>query len=71
MVIFDNLGFQTRSDVPNSDWTGIGRYVVEDGSPLYKKILRCESFEPVEDDEGKLVDVIPVGEFYDDEDDMS
>ena len=64
MVIFKDFVIQTRSDVPNADWTnGEARYVVEDGSPLYEKILSCLTFEPIEDENGKLIDIIPIKRF--------
>jgi len=60
MRIFDNLSLQTKSDKPNEDWThGEAKYIVDDYSPLAQKILECTQFEPVENDEGELIDVIP------------
>ena len=63
MIIFNDLSLQTRSDVPNADWTGgQAKYVIDDNSELFIKILSCTAFEPVEDDNGNLIDVIKVGE---------
>ncbi|MDR0222608.1 MAG: hypothetical protein LBI38_03605 [Oscillospiraceae bacterium] len=65
MIIFDDLSLQTRSDVPFGDWTalpgspGKARYVVDDGGELASKILDIRVFEPVEDGEGNLIDVVP------------
>ena len=61
MIIFDDLSIQTRSDVPDSDWTGGGaKYVVDDNSELAKRILSYAAFEPIEDDDGNLTDVIEI-----------
>lgn len=60
MVIFNDLSYMTRSDMPDSDWTGEAKYVVEDGSNLANKILSCiNGFTAVEDESGNLIDVIP------------
>lgn len=41
MIILNDLNIQTRSDMPNSDWTnGEAGYVVDDNSTLAKKIRR-------------------------------
>jgi len=61
MIIFNDLSLQTRSDIPNADWTnGQAKYVVDDNSELAEKILSCLNFEPVEDSDGKLIDVVEV-----------
>ena len=61
MVIFDDLNYITCSDNPNGDWTnGQARYVVDDNSELCARIMRSPAFEPVEDDDGGLVDIIPL-----------
>lgn len=60
MIIFDNLTFITRSDMPDSDWTDSARYIVPDNSELANKILQYPVFEPIENDEGELVDIVPV-----------
>ncbi|MCL2634969.1 MAG: hypothetical protein FWD34_10735 [Oscillospiraceae bacterium] len=70
MIIFDDLSLQTRSDVPNSDWTGgLAKYVVDDNSDLARKIFSFPAFEPVEDENGNLIDVIPVEISEEDTDD--
>ena len=38
MIIYENKGYETRSDMPNTDWTGNAKYVVPDGSELALKI---------------------------------
>ena len=60
MIVFYNLSIMTRSDLPDSDWTGEAKYIVTDGSELANKILSCPNgFTAVEDSEGNLIDVIP------------
>lgn len=61
MIIFKDLTIQTRSDKPNSDWTNLAKYVVDDNSYLANKIINeCPyGFTPVEDGEGNLIDVTP------------
>jgi hypothetical protein len=63
MVIFKDLTFQTRSDVPNRDWTGgEARFVVADNSALADKIMAATfGFEPIVGDAGELVDVVVLG----------
>jgi hypothetical protein len=64
MIILDDFNAQTRSDVPNEDWTnGKAKYVVEDDTPLADKIMaHAPNFEPVEDENGNLIDIIPLPE---------
>jgi hypothetical protein len=61
MIIFDDFGIQTRSSIPNADWTnGEAMYVVDDNSELAEKILKCNMrFTPIEDNYGNLTDIIP------------
>lgn len=60
MIIFENKGFQTRSDKPNSDWTGNALYVVPDGSMLAQKVMEnYPYYEFVLDEAGKLIDIAP------------
>lgn len=60
MIIFENLSYITRSDMPDSDLTGEAKYIVEDGTDLANKILSCANgFTPVEDNDGNLIDVVP------------
>jgi len=61
MIIFDDLNFQTRSDMPNTLWDDNAKWVVDDNSELADKILGCDKFEAVEDNDGNLVDVVPIG----------
>jgi len=57
MIIFDDLSFQTRSDMPNTLWDDNAKWVVDDNSELADKILGCDKFEPIEDGDGNLIDV--------------
>lgn len=60
MIIFKNLSYMTRSDMPDSDWTGEAKYIVPDGSELANKILSCVSgFTAIEDERENLIDVTP------------
>ena len=60
MIILNDLNIQTRSDKPNEDWTnGQAKYVVSDDSALANKISTCAPyFNPIEDKNGNLTDVI-------------
>ena len=50
--------FQTRSDLPNSNWMGKGWHIVKDDSELARKISRLyPRYDLVLDEEGTLVDV--------------
>ena len=57
----NNKGYQTRSDMPNTNWLNEEEwYVVEDGTELAEKIEKLyPRFEFVVED-GKLVDVVEV-----------
>lgn len=51
--------FQTRSDMPNSNWLGEEWYVVKDNSDLAQKIQKFfPRFEFVLDENDELIDVI-------------
>jgi hypothetical protein len=64
MVIFEDLTFQSRSDRPDSDWTGRAKFVVADDSPIAAKIALAEwGWTPVVDPETlRLTDVIVLPE---------
>lgn len=60
MIVYENKGFETRSDMPNSDWTGNALYVVPDGSELANKIMtNYPYYDFVTDEVGNLIDVDP------------
>lgn len=40
MIVYENKGYETRSDKPDEDWTGKARFVVPDGSELAGKIVQ-------------------------------
>lgn len=55
--------FETRSDMPNADWTGSAEYVIdetnEQNSELINKIFEfAPYFDYVFDDKGNIIDVI-------------
>lgn len=54
---------ETRSDMPNSDWTGEAEFVIDETNPdnmeLIEKINRfAPYFEYVTDEHGNLIDVV-------------
>lgn len=56
-----NKGFQTRSDLPNTNWIGDEWYVVPDNTPLANKIMQYfPRYDFVLDDKGNLIDVVEV-----------
>ncbi len=58
MIVFSDKRFESRSDYPDTDWTGTADYIVPDGSELANKIeLLYPNFEFVFDNSGKLIDV--------------
>lgn len=62
MIIFQNLGLMTHSDMPNTDWTeGEARYTIDDNAELAEKVkAHSPFFKPVEDSDGNLIDIIPL-----------
>ncbi len=59
MIVFANKGFQTRSDKPDTDWTGQALYVVPDGSALAAKIMANYPYFDLVTEAGELMDVTP------------
>lgn len=58
MIIFENKSYQTRSDKPDSDWTGNARYIIPDGSELALKVQELYPYyDFVQDNDGSLIDV--------------
>lgn len=55
-------GFQTRSDMPNSNWLNDDNYIViPDGSELANKIMQLfPRYDFVLDKKGNLVDVVEI-----------
>lgn len=61
MIIYEDKGFETRSDKPNSDWIGEALYIVEDGLELANKIQSLYPYyDFVLDADGNLVDVVEI-----------
>lgn len=61
MIIYENKGFETNSNFPNTDWTGEALYVVEDGSNIANKIkVLYPYYDFVTDENGRLIDVVEV-----------
>ena len=61
MIIFEDKGFQTRSDKPDSDWTGKAKYIVPDGTELANKIISLYPwYDFIIDENGDLTDVVEV-----------
>ena len=59
MIIYKDKGFETRSDMPNGDWTGEASYIVPDGSELANKIVAFYPYyDFVLDSNGQLIDVV-------------
>lgn len=59
MIVYADKGFETRSDMPNTDWTGNAMYVVPDGSELALKIEGLYPYYEFVVENGVLVDVLP------------
>ena len=57
-----NKGFQTRSDMPNSNWLNDDNYyVIPDNSPLTNKIMQYyPRYDFVLDENDKLIDVVEI-----------
>ncbi len=56
-----NKGFQTRDDMPNSNWLGDEWYLVPDNSELANKIMQLfPRYDFVLDEEDNLIDVVEI-----------
>ena len=56
-----NKGFQTRDDMPNSNWLGDEWYLVPDNSELANKIMQYfPKYDFVLDEEDNLIDVVEI-----------
>lgn len=61
MIVFENKGFETRSDKPDTDWTGAALYIIPDNSDLAQKIQTLYPYyDFVTDSHGDLIDVEPI-----------
>jgi len=60
MIIRQDKGYETRSDIPNENWTDETVFVVEDGTELAKKVIANYPYYNFSlDSEGNLIDIIP------------
>ena len=59
MILFEDKGFETRSDKPNEDWTKEALFVVEDNSELANKIIANYPYFDFMLKDGMLFDVNP------------
>lgn len=56
-----NKGFQTRSDLPNTNWLGNEWYLVPDNSTLANKIMQYfPRYDFVLDERDNIIDVIQI-----------
>lgn len=56
-----NKGFQTRNDLPNSNWLGNEWYLVPDNSSLANKIMKYfPRYDFVLDENDNLIDVVEI-----------
>ena len=56
-----NKCYQTRSDMPNTNWMNDDWYLVEDNSPLAIKVQQLfPHFDFVLDENGNLIDIIEI-----------
>lgn len=60
MILDNNLNWQKNSAFPSSDWTNLAKYIVDDNSDLAQKIMANPLFEPIEDENGNLIDIEPI-----------
>ncbi len=60
MILDNKLNWQKYSEYPNTDWTGEAKYIVDDSSELANKIMVNPLFEPIEDENGNLIDIKPI-----------
>lgn len=60
MIVFENKGYETRSDMPASDWTGKAAYVIPDDSVLAEKIKKLYPYYEFVINSGELVDIIQI-----------
>ncbi|MDE6725086.1 MAG: hypothetical protein K2J79_05720 [Ruminiclostridium sp.] len=60
MIIFSNGDYEQCTDFPDNLYDKNAKYCVPDNSELAAKIKSTPYWKPVEDENGKLVDIIPV-----------
>ena len=64
MLIFENHGWQMMSDFPDTNYLEEinemqPKWVVHDNSDVAAKVMSNPYWEPVEDEDGRLIDIIP------------
>ena len=57
MIVYENKGYETRSDKPDEDWTGQALYVVPDGTALANKIEKLYPYYEFVIEGDVLIDV--------------
>lgn len=60
MIIYENKGYEVRSDCPGEDWTGQAKYVVPDGGELAEQILSLYPYYDFVEQDGVLTGVVAV-----------
>lgn len=65
MIIFEDHSYQITTGSPEENYlAGLDceqpKWVVKDGSELAGKILSNRYWEPVEDENGNLIDIVPI-----------
>ena len=65
MLIFENHGWQIMSDFPDTNYLEATnemqpKWVVHDNSEVAAKVMSTPYWEPVEDENGHLIDIIPL-----------
>ena len=61
MIIFADKNLHQNSLYPDSDWTGEAKWIIPDSNTelCQKAFEYCPYFDVIEDEEGKVVDIIP------------
>ncbi len=60
MIIFSNGSYEQCSEFPDTLYDEKAKYCVPDNSGLAVKIMSTPYWEAVEDENGQLVDIIPI-----------
>ena len=68
LVINKDLSWFTMNGVKVEEWLAcfngempeIIAYAVDDDNPVYEKIMNTPAFNPVEDENKQLIDIVPV-----------
>ena len=68
MIIFSNGSYEQCSEFPDTLYDENAKYCVPDNSELAVKIMSTPYWNPVEDEDGGLIDIIPAEPPVSDED---